>query len=701
MEELELFLEDMNEQLSIMESALLDMSEIPLNQIDKEMINKVFRAMHTMKGNAGMFGYDTIVEFAHVAENLLDEIRNDHILLKQEMIDLFLLINDHSKVLIDVYTKDNELDTKQQKDHNYLLSELKNFLNAKDDNSEAVQEPLPVIESTIDDDSSQDKYLIKVKLKSDFFASGMDMMSIIKYLDAIGDVKDVTLFTDEIPALDAIEPLHAYLKLQIIYETDEPRSEIEDAFEFVQEDIELEISEYKEEKKEEEPLVVEEKTEVKVVDVQEKEIEKEDIAVKKETLKDESKNSCLSNEPESTNQEIEKPGNTKIPVLGNSFTLKVDSTKVDKLINQISEMVIANAKITQYAIGTSDGELNEAVEVMTEMLEEVRNGIMNIKMVQVGDSFSKLRRIVIDTAKKTGKEISFDIEGGETELDKTVIEKISDPLVHMLRNSVDHGIEIPSEREEKGKPSKGTIVLKAYPDAGSIVIEIIDDGKGIDKDIIYNKAVEKNIINPGEHLSDKEIYSLIFAPGFSTASQITNISGRGVGMDVVKKNIEDLRGSVEVNSKIDAGTTVRLRLPLTLAIIDGFLVQCGDAKYIIPLDNIQECIELKPEAKEQMNSKGYITLRSNLLPVLDILEYFEKEPVNKGRENIVVVKYGNTKVGLKVDELYGEFQTVIKPLGDLFENLQGISGGTILGNGEIALIFDIQKLIEDKISYEG
>lgn len=363
-------------------------------------------------------------------------------------------------------------------------------------------------------------------------------------------------------------------------------------------------------------------------------------------------------------------------------------------------MVIANAKITRHTVNSNNSELEEAVLVMSEMLEEVRNGIMNIRMVQVGDSLSKLRRIVTDSAKKLNKEISFEIIGGETELDKTVIEKISDPLVHMLRNSVDHGIEIPSQREEKGKNRKGNITLKAFPDAGTIVIQIIDDGAGIDKDIIFNKAVEKKIIEPNAQLSENEIFNLILAPGFSTASEVTDISGRGVGMDVVKRNIQDLRGSVDIDSKLGIGTTITVRLPLTLAIIDGFLVQSGESKYIIPIDNIQECIELTKELKDQMLNNGYITLRSNILPILDIADHFENESSKEGRENVVIVKYGKSRVGLKVDELHGEFQTVIKPLGELFENISGISGGTILGNGEIALIFDIQKLIEYKITHK-
>lgn len=657
-EELQFFLEDMDEQLSIMESSLLDISDVNLEEIDKEKINNIFRAMHTMKGNAGLFGYKVIVDFAHLAESLLEEIRNNRINITKELIELFLLINDHSKHLIQSTIKDEKLDFKQQEQHNLLLTQLNKYLNI-----EEKEEQLSV--QIIEKDTSTDviKYSISIKLEKDFFKSGMDMLSIVKYLDAIGNVLDTKLIIDEIPSFYELEPLDAYIKLNLIYETSEDKSEIVDAFEFVQEDIKLIINVIEEVviKKQ-----VDEKTEVNIVKEATKVIEKQKPIQKKQFI--------------------------------NNLSLKVDSTKVDKLINQMSELVIANAKILEHIKKSKNIELHEAVEDMSDILAEVRNGVMNIRMVQVSDSFSKLRRIVSEATKKSDKEISFEIIGGETELDKTVIEKISDPLVHMLRNSVDHGIESPQDRINKGKEAKGKIILKAYHDSGTIVIEISDDGAGINKDKILKKAIERKLIKNSEKLRDKEIYDLIFVPGFSTAQEISNISGRGVGMDVVKRNIEELRGIISIDSKLDIGTTIKIRLPLTLAIIDGFLIEASNSKYIIPIDSIQECLEFTSIAQEEMKNNGYITLRSNILPILDVAKHFKEEELEKKRKNIVVVKFGTQRVGLKVDELFGEFQTVIKPLGRLFRNVSDISGGTLLGNGEIALILDIQKLIEHKIS---
>ena len=685
-EELNLFLEDMDEQLSIMESTLLDISDIPLNEISKEMINNIFRAMHTMKGNAGMFGYDVIIEFAHIAESLLDEIRNDRIKFTREILELMLLVKDHSKLLVEVYTNEKELNKKEKEHHDFLLKKLNGFFGSSNENEENIitnetKENEQEIEN--ESDSGLSAYKIVVTLKEDFFKTGMDIFTIIRYLDALGLIKDIKIFSDKIPSLSEMIPTNSYMKFEILYETSETKEEIIEAFEFVQEDIILNIEINK----------------------------KENSLVEISNLKNDDKSELLNLQKEEI-QESVKVENKKStePIIGtndtkkissNSLTLKVDSQKIDKLINQISEMVIANSKITQFSLDMKNSELEEIVADMSEMLEEVRDGIMNIRMVQVGDSFAKFRRVVSDIAKSTGKEINFNILGGETELDKTVIEKISDPLIHMLRNSVDHGIETPQIRLENKKNEKGNITLKAYPDSGTIVIEIIDDGKGLDKEVLFNKAVEKGLIDKNKKLSDSEIYNLIFIPGLSTAQSISNISGRGVGMDVVKRNIEELMGNISIRSEKGVGTTISIRLPLTLAIINGFLVQSSNMKYIIPIDSIKECMELTKKRDKELNDYGYITFRSSILPVLDLSVYFdESEHLVNTRKNIIAIKYGANEIGLKVDELFGEFQTVIKPLGDIFQNVRGISGGTILGNGEIALILDVQKLIEDKIIYK-
>ena len=663
-EELELFCEDMDEQLGIMEETLVDMSEISIEEVDSEMINKLFRAMHTMKGNAGMFGFDTVVSFAHVAENLLDEVRNEKIALTQDMVDLFLLVNDHSKELIDITVQEEQMDDDQLEHHNDLLSQLSIFLGKEapkaTSKSENIDEP---------EESGIPTYDIKIKPKKSFYESDMDIFSIIKFLGVIGDISDLKLEDKDIPTIDKIEEKNAYLSISMRYLCEEPFEDIQAAFDFVKDDIELNISNVTKQ-------VV---TKEEEIEISTKEEEK--VVVQTPT------------KPKTTTKSKPKP---KAKKAEKSSSLRVDSAKVDQLINLISEMVIANAKITQISNDQDNTELGEAADTLTSMLEEIRTGVMDIRMVQVGSSFAKLRRIVNDTAKKLGKDIEFIISGEDTELDKTVIEKISDPLVHMLRNSVDHGIESIEKRLKNGKKQKGQIDLRAYPDAGSIVIEIEDDGAGIPKDIILNKAIQNGIVSPNDNLTDKEIYNLIFAAGLSTAEAITDVSGRGVGMDVVKRNIEELKGTVDVDSVFGKGSKITVRLPLTLAIIDGFLVQAGDTKYIIPLDMVDECIELTAQHKSKMKDNQFINLRGSILPLLDSSDYFETNSIQteSDRENIIIISSVNNKAGLIVNELHGEFQTVIKPLGAVFEKVPWVSGGTILGNGEVALILDVPMLLQ-------
>jgi two-component system chemotaxis sensor kinase CheA len=314
-------------------------------------------------------------------------------------------------------------------------------------------------------------------------------------------------------------------------------------------------------------------------------------------------------------------------------------------------------------------------------------------MVQIGETFTRFQRVVRDTSRELGKDIELVISGGDTELDKSMVEKLGDPLMHLVRNALDHGIESPEARAAKGKPAKGTLKLNAYHESGAIAIEIIDDGAGMNREKILNKAREREIISPTQTLTDSEIFGLIFEPCFSTADKITNISGRGVGLDVVKRNITALRGSVEVESKEGQGSTFRIRLPLTLAIIDGFLVGVGKASYVIPHGSVEECIELSEKDRAETLKHQYINLRGEVLPFVRLRDQFEiTEPGGK-RENVVVVQHADQKIGLVVDELMGEFQTVIKPLGSIFKHIKGIGGSTILGSGDVALILDVPSLV--------
>lgn len=381
--------------------------------------------------------------------------------------------------------------------------------------------------------------------------------------------------------------------------------------------------------------------------------------------------------------------------------IRVHADKLDDLINLVGELVIASASASLLAQRSRDTVLHEATSTMSRLVEEIRDGALQLRMVQIGETFSRFHRVVHDVAKELGKEIGLEIGGGDTELDKSVVEKIGDPLMHLVRNAMDHGIEPAEVRRQRGKPTKGTVRLNAYHESGSIVIEVGDDGGGLNREKILAKALERGLVVPNHNLADQEIYGLIFEAGFSTAEAVTNLSGRGVGMDVVRRNIEALRGTIEIDSAPGVGTNMKIRLPLTLAIIDGFLMGVGSASYVVPLDMVVECIELTEAERQETRERSYISLRGTVLPFIRLRDHFREQGKAGRRENIVVVQYAGQRAGLVVDELMGEFQTVIKPLGKIFGNLKGVSGSTILGSGEVALILDVPALIQRAVNLEA
>jgi len=667
-EELEIFLEDCDDQLQSMENALVQMQN---GEINEDSIGSIFRAVHTIKGSAGMFGFEDIVSFAHIGENLFDLIRQGTVKISSDMLIHFLVCKDHIQKLIDVVVNDEEISSELAASGEKLVEQLIAYTIQKEE----------VISIA---DKAPSLWHISIRFAKDFFTTGMSINSTFNFLNKIGILHTTHAITYDVPLLEKLIPTQACIGFELLFETRVPLEEIEEVFEFIQDDVDLFIFQTLEQDAYERLLL--------------KRGEKQ--------LKEELLNASLAEISYFKDEELEEEKNEEKQVKVQkekkvSTTLRVDSSKIDILINYMSELVIANSKILSLVESETEdkeenSELQEAAHTMKELLEYVRDGIMDIRMIQVGDSFNKFKRIVNDTSRKIGKDVEFVISGEETELDKTVVERISDPLVHMLRNSIDHGIELPEERIACGKPSKGRVDLRAYADSGSIVIEIEDDGKGLDKTKILAKAIENGQVSPNANLSDEEIYKLIFEAGLSTAEKVSDISGRGVGMDVVRRNIEDLRGTIDIESTLGKGSKLTIRLPLTLAIIDGFLVQIGSTKYIIPLENIKECIELSKSQEITMGSNEYINLRGEMLPLIDVRKILDENKSVYKRTNIVIVYFGKKTVGLIVDELLGEYQTVIKSLGEVFHNLSGISGGSILGSGEIALIFDIPRLIELK-----
>jgi len=371
--------------------------------------------------------------------------------------------------------------------------------------------------------------------------------------------------------------------------------------------------------------------------------------------------------------------------------VKVSAEKLDRLVDLVGELVIAGASSHARAQGGPAGLL-EATLTVNKLVEEIRDNALSLRMVQIGETFNRFRRIVRDVSLELGKAIELQIIGADTELDKTIVEKLSDPLMHIVRNSIDHGIEPLDLRRARGKPESGTLVLEARHESGSIIIEVSDDGGGLNKERILAKAIERGLVKAGAELSDQEIINLIFEPGFSTADAVSNLSGRGVGMDVVRRNIDELRGTIEVETEEGLGTTLRMRLPLTLAIIDGFRVEVAGASYVVPLDVVIECLDLGPFLESEQNH--LINLRGEVLPFLRLREVFQIPGELPSRERVLVIQHGDLRAGIVVDKLMGEFQTVIKPLGKLFRGARGIGGSTILGTGEVALILDVAQMVQ-------
>jgi two-component system chemotaxis sensor kinase CheA len=371
-----------------------------------------------------------------------------------------------------------------------------------------------------------------------------------------------------------------------------------------------------------------------------------------------------------------------------SQSIRVDAQKLDDLINLVGELITAGASASLAARRSANAEVQEANSYLASLVEQVRDSALQLRMVKIGGAFSRFRRVVHDVARELGKNIELSLKGEDTELDKTVVEKIGDPLTHLVRNAMDHGIETAQVRTACGKPAHGTVTLNAFHDSGSIVIEVSDDGGGLHRDKIMAKALERGLVEPGRALTDSEIYGLIFEPGFSTAEAVTNLSGRGVGMDVVKRNIVALRGNVDVTSEVGVGTTVTLRLPLTLAIINGFQVTVGKSVFVVPLEMIDECI-----AYTAQSASDFLDLRGQVMPLIRLREHLGVAGSGSGRQNIVVVRHAGQRYGLVVDSLLGEAQTVIKPMAKMFSIVQGISGSSILGNGDVALIIDVPSLI--------
>ncbi|MDH5518511.1 MAG: chemotaxis protein CheA [Gammaproteobacteria bacterium] len=705
------------ELLEDMEQALLHLESEP---DDMDAVSAVFRAAHTIKGTAGVFGFDDVVSFTHVAESLLDKIRDREIVINDEIIAVLLKSGDHMAELVNyVVENDDSVPGDLLVISESLIVQLESCMGQTRNNSSNDAEPAPSVIKEISRDESlsvsNDNWHISLRFGPDVLKGGMDPQSFIRYLQRIGNIVSISTLLDNVPLLHEIDPEDCYLGFEIGFETEESKESIESVFDFVKDDCQIRIlppnsliGEYIsliQELPEEDSMLGEILLKTKVLT--RKELNK--VLNDQQAISNSGGEQPLGEilvdsgvvEQQVVTAAVEKQQVVRNKKKSESKSVRVDAVKLDELINLVGELVIANSSSFLLAEKSENSELMEANSITSRLVEEIRDSALRLRMVQIGDTFNRFQRVVRDVSLELGKDIELTINGADTELDKTVVEKISDPLMHLVRNSMDHGIESSDERQRSLKPVVGKLSLSAYHDSGSIVIEVTDDGRGLDKDKLLNKALEKGLVKQGVTLTDAEIYRLIFEAGLSTAKEITNISGRGVGMDVVRRNIESLRGSIDVESQMGLGTTIRIRLPLTLAIIDGFLVGVEKASYVIPLDSVIECVELTEEERKASMEHDYINLRGEVLPFIRLREMFHHSTASVNRENIVVVQYARKKAGIVVDELLGEFQTVIKPLGKIFSNLSGIGGSTILGSGEVAVILDVPALVSRTANQEN
>lgn len=711
------YIVESRELLRDMESALLRLEKTPQ---DPEAVTAVFRAAHTIKGSSGAFNFDAIVEFTHAMESLLEQIRSGRASIDGGLIALLLGCGDHVSSLLDCLAADdrNAAFERVRASGEELLAQLNVRLETvRGPREEAPRDP--GVEQIGGATVASAGWHISLRFGRNVLRNGLDPLSFIRYLGGLGEITEVTTLFDTMPEPAHVDPESCYLGMELDFSGAVTKETIDDVFEYLREDCAIRIlpphsriSDYID-------LIntlPEDKTRLGELLVKSGALtrrELEEGLARQRLLKEADSQAGAAHkigeilvdqgavQNELVDAALEKQELVRKSKLIESSFVRVRSDKLDELITLVGELVIASAGTSLAARRTTDAETIEAASTMGRMVEEVRDRALKLRMVPIGETFSRFTRLAHDLGRELGKDIELVLTGSETELDKSMMEKITDPLMHIVRNAIDHGIEPARKRSERGKRPTGRLQLNAYHDSGSIVIEVTDDGGGLDRNRILARALERGLLPPGHTPSDEEIHRLIMQSGFSTATEVTNVSGRGVGMDVVRRNIESLRGSLSINSVEGRGTTFSMRLPLTLAIIEGFLVGVDRSAYVVPLEMVVECLELSTEDRLRVRESGYINLRGEVLPLLRLRDVFEVKGDSGKRENIVVVHYAGHRAGFVVDALLGEFQTVIKPLGRLFERLSGISGSTILGNGEVALILDAAALVQRAVGNES
>ncbi len=701
----QVFFEESLEGLDVMESALLNLDT---ENCDSETINEIFRAAHSIKGGSGTFGFSTVAEFTHVIETLLDQIRAGDRRIEQSHVELFLKSVDCIRQMI----KSLEAgDAVEMSDANDLKIKFQAILDGKEVPAAApasaakvptAAETASVSGPDAGSSGGAKTWHIYFKPDGDVLKTGNEPSRMFRELEDMG-VATVVVDTADLPGIGVIDPETCYLKWNITLVADVEKAQIEEVFEWVIDEAELRIEEVAQVAVTENP----EQNGAKPSSVKQSKVEPSDIV--QTTVQSPVAEVSVSPAPSQaiSAPAAKEPAAQAAPAAKKAeknktevSSIRVGIDKVDSLINMVGELVITQSMLGELSRDFDISKLPkllEGLEQLSQNTRELQESVMRIRMLPISFTFSRFPRLVHDLSKTMGKKIELKLLGEQTELDKTVMEKIGDPMVHLVRNSLDHGIEMPEDRIKAGKSDTGLITLNAYHQGGNIVIQIIDDGKGLDKEKILRKAVEKGLVGESDKLSDEQICDLIFKPGFSTADQVTDISGRGVGMDVVRRNIQELNGSVEVESFTGKGSTFTIRLPLTLAILDGQLVSAGEHTYILPLISIIESIQTNMDMVHRVaGGCDVLRLRSEYVPIIRLYDIFNIKPESYNLEEslLVVVEGDNMKVALVVDDLLAQQQVVIKSLEENYKRVEGVSGATILGDGTVALILDISGLIK-------
>ena len=685
----ETYKEEAYELLEVLESSLLELED---RKDDSELIDSIFRALHTIKGSGSMFGFDDIAAFTHEVETVFDMVRNNELTVTKELIDLTLSSQDHILKMLN-----GEDDQKASESRgNEIIASLKKLLPQEDTKEETVTHPDSENERFAEN-GRETIYRINFHPNPDIFNTGLNPVLLLDELRDLGHC-NILAHTDSVPKLQNIDPESCYTYWDAVLTTDKGINAIKDVFIFVEDDCELEIEVIGTSDEFEEGF---ENKKIGEIFIERGYITREafeDVLNQKSRIGETLVQAGLVGEQEVESALIEqqhiKEIKSKHEKKEPASSIKVSSEKLDCLVNLVGELVTVQARLTQTAASKNDSQLNLIAEEVERLTEELRDNTMSVRLVPIGTLFSKFKRLIRDLSKEMNKSIQLIIEGADTELDKNVIDKLNDPLVHLIRNSIDHGIETSDSREAVGKPKQGMLCLSAKQSGANVLIEITDDGAGLDAEAIRAKAIERGLIDANAELSEQAIFAQILTAGFSTAKEITNVSGRGVGMDVVKRNIDSLRGRIDIKSQKGIGTTVTLRLPLTLAIIDGLLVKLGEDSFVLPLSLVEECIELTDEDIAKAHGRKIANVRGEIVPYISLRDTFFVNGSKPDIEQIVITRVDDHRVGFVVDDVIGEHQTVIKSLGTFYKHVEGVSGATILGDGSVALIIDIPKLVQ-------